>query len=464
MAGLDAESRELKLSWLLVSIDRAGAYAISGRLVSALSSIVIFAFISTTLSRELQGYFVTFFSVATVQLLFDLGLATVMINFVAHEWTAANHREVGKGAAGASRLASLAKFAVRWYGAAAIVMFIFFQPLGWYLFAGAGNTAVWPGPWLALSLAVSIDLALFGAWTILEGCNEVRSVYGYRALRTAGLGVGTGAGLWLGAGLWSVAIGYLVALPVAFYMLTVVHRTFLSGLLGARATERVHWRTELLPMQWQTWLTALCNYASVWAITPITLKMLGPAAAGQIGLTWMAVNAVSGLAFIVVVVKAPTYGALVARHAFRELDKLALKSGAASVLLSALGCTAIGGSVAVLHALKLPYALRVLPFGPTCVLLLAAVVGQGRGPATDLSSRLPARALSLDTDIVCNDGGCGDYRGWGAVRHLWSRARLFRGRGAVLYPGRDDLHFVLPAAVDVAGRLIAVHLSRHREY
>jgi O-antigen/teichoic acid export membrane protein len=374
------EHRLLKLSWVLTTFDRASIYAISGRLISALSSVAIFVLLSTVLSRTLQGYFVTFFSVATIQLLFDLGLSTVMINFVAHEWTLAN-REVGDATISSyAGLAGLAKFAFRWYGVAALAMFVFFQPLGWYLFSDAHDPQVWPGPWLALSLAVSLDLALFGAWTILEGCNEVRSVYGYRAIRTAGLGLGTAAGLWLGAGLWSVALGYLLALPAALYVLLGKHRSFFAKLIKTPTLEGVAWHTELLPMQWQTWITALANYASVWAITPITLKILGPVDAGRIGLTWMAINAVSGLAFIVVIVKAPTFGALVARRAYRELDRLALKCGGTSVLLSSLGCAVLGVAVFLLNVLRLPYASRVLPLEPTIILLIATVIGQTVGP------------------------------------------------------------------------------------
>jgi O-antigen/teichoic acid export membrane protein len=374
------EHRLFKLSWVLTTFDRASIYAISGRLISALSGIAILVLMATVLSRPLQGYFVTFFSVATIQLLFDLGLSTVMINFVAHEWTLAN-REIGDTPISRyAGLAGLAKFAFRWYGVAALAMFFFFQPLGWYLFADAHNPHVWPAPWLALSLAVSMDLSLFGAWTILEGCNEVRSVYGYRAIRTAGLGLGTALGLCLGAGLWSVAVGYLVALPAALYFLLGKHRKFLAKLIKTPTVEGVVWHRELLPMQWQTWITALANYASVWAITPITLKILGPVDAGRVGLTWMAINAVSGIAFIVVIVKAPTFGSLVARRAYRELDRLALKCGGTSVLLSLLGCGFLGVAVFVINVLRLPYASRVLPLEPSIILLVTAVIGQTVAP------------------------------------------------------------------------------------
>ena len=372
--------RLFKISWVWTTFDRASIYAISGRLVSALSSVVIFALVSTILSRPLQGYFVTFFSVATIQLLFDLGLSTVMINFVAHEWSLAKHEGHWQPTVRYGRLAGLAKFAFRWYGSAALIMFAFFQPLGWYLFASAHDPRVWPGPWLALSFAVSMDLSLFGAWTILEGCNEVRSVYGYRAIRTAGLGLGTALGLWLGAGLSSVALGYLVGLPAALYVLFGKHRKFLVGLIKTPTLERILWHAELLPMQWQTWLTALASYASAWAITPITLKMLGPIDAGRVGLTWMAINAISGLAFIVVIVKAPTFGALVAKRAYGELDRLALKCGGTSVLLSAIGCGTVGAAVILLNVFRLPYADRVLPLAPTMILLTAVVFGQTVGP------------------------------------------------------------------------------------
>jgi hypothetical protein len=370
----------LKILGVSVPIDRAGVYAMTGRVINGLSGLLIAALVTTRLTGAMQGFFFTFLSMATMQIMLDMGMSTVMINFVAHEWSAASSHPDNLSSPAGSRLASLAKFALWWYGIAALVMLVIFQAVGWYLFANAHDAAVWPGPWIMLSFFVSVDLALLAAWTVLEGCNQVTAVYGFRAVRTAMLGIGSCVCILLGAKLWSVGLGYALSLPFAAYVLLRTHRRFLGNLITYKLTDRINWKSDLLPMQWQTWLVAIANYVVVWSAVPITLKLLGPVPAGEFGLTWNILNGISGIAYSVIAVKAPTYGSLVQKGELRELDRLALRVGATSFLVVAAGCTVLCLAVYALNLMHSHYAMRMLPLELVVPLSVALVAAQTVAP------------------------------------------------------------------------------------
>jgi O-antigen/teichoic acid export membrane protein len=364
-----------------VSHNRASIFGVSAKFLNGVNWLVIAAAVSTSLSKDLQGYFFTFLSLVTVQMLFDLGLGTAVIQFTAHEWGCITElNESARRSPAASRLASIAQFSIYWYTIAAIVFFLALQVVGFFFFHNAPEEGVWPGPWLILSIFVALDLGLMPFWSILEGCNQIDSVYRYRALRALVLGITIWISLMLGAGLWSLGFGYVMTTPLTIGLLGGRNWRLLCWIFSSRGEEQVPWRTEILPLQWRLAASFASGYFAQWGITPITFQLFSPAVAGQFGMMWSIINALSAVANVVMTVRAPQLGILVASRRYGELDRVALRAGIISVMLSWLGCAVVAIVIAVLALQQSPLASRVLPLGPALLMLLATALMQVVNP------------------------------------------------------------------------------------
>jgi hypothetical protein len=376
------------LTTLKTSSVRVGAAATFAKLVLSDSALAVMARFLTyagafapallaglVLTASEQGLFFTFLSFSLLAVIVELGLNTVIVQFTSHE--KARHDEAAsemQRALALSRMISVGRFAFKWFWCGAFMFALALMPFGFVFFGNeADAAAAIPGPWIALTLFVAVDIALFPCWAILEGINRVRTVYGYRCARAIAMCAGTCLGLVAGAKLWSLGLGFAATIPISGLVL-YRHRRFFSNYTVIPDGHHVSWKSEMLPLQWRLALSWVSGYVANWAITPITLKTLGPEAAAQIGMTWAVVGGVSAVASMVVAVRASRFGMLVATRRFRELDQLALRLGALSIGLAMLGMGLAAIALSILVASDHPLSERFLPFGPTIMIMTAVVL------------------------------------------------------------------------------------------
>jgi hypothetical protein len=359
-----------------LSSNKAALYGVAAKIINGAAWLVIALIVSTHLSNVLQGYFFTFLSFATIQMLFDLGIGMAVIQFVAHEWgVLPANRDLVSGSAAASRLASVFRFAIWWYFGGAVALVGVLLPTGFYFFSGAAPK-IWLGAWILLCITVACDFALNAFWNVLEGCNQVHRVYRYRALKAVILGASIWISILLGFGIYSIGVGYLMTLPFSVGMLSGENARLLRWIRSCSTHEAIAWRNEILPLQWRLAISFGSGYFAQWGITPITFKLFGPVVAGQFGLVWSMINALTAIASVIVMVRAPQYGILIAARRFQELDQLALKLSMVSLAFVVVACCAVGGGIYILNVMGSPLAQRVLPVGPSFVMLAATVLWQ----------------------------------------------------------------------------------------
>ena len=201
-----------------------------------------------------------------------------------------------------------------------------------------------------------------------------------------------------------------------------------------QATEPVR-LAEIWPFQWRIALSWCCGYFVFSLFNPVMLYFHGRAAAGRMGMTRQAVEAVAALATAWTQTKVPQFGILIRGRRFGELDRLFRLA-----TLQGLGvCVAGGlGAVAVVAALKewsplggrfldLP-SLSLLIVGGTANYLITSMAfylrAHKREPYMGLSA---ATALIVGSLVV----------GFGA---------LYGALGAILGYTCVVLCFTLPAA------------------
>jgi hypothetical protein len=307
-----------------LGIDRAVFFAITGKVWSMGAGLITTLLIASFFPPELQGYYYTFFSVMALQVFAELGLGTVITSYASHEWAKLSFDQHG-GVTGdedaLSRLTSLGRFAQKWYLVAGIVVALVLGVGGFFFFGSTGwnQVAVWGGPWIVLCVVTGINLCFMPIWALLEGCNQVANVYTYRLVQSIATSTAAWLGIYFGAGLWVTSIIGVTALCA---MLLTVGRRY-SGfirtvMLGHPKGPHLDWKADILPMQWRVSLSWLSGYFTFSLFTPVLFHYQGAVVAGQMGMTWAFITALTGVASSWIAPKAPAFGILIAQRKYAE--------------------------------------------------------------------------------------------------------------------------------------------------
>lgn len=403
-------------------------YGSSARIWSMLTGAITLLLIAKYFSPAVQGFYYTFISLTAVQVFFELGLTQVVIQFAAHEWaklafSATGHVEGDLAAL--SRLSSLARFVNRWFAKASVLFFVGIMGAGWFAFYDAKVQIAWQWPWVAMCIVVAVDLWTLPLWSLLEGCNQIKSVYGLRFVRA----VISSAVAWPmiagGGGLWSLPVGSGVSLLVVTVMLFRRHGRFFESLLRSNlgVLHAISWRLEVWPMQWRIAVSWLSGYFCFYLFVPVLFKFHGPIPAGQMGMTFNVITAMTSISGMFVQTKVPSFGILIAQRKWAELDELALRIGISSTLITLLGAIALFLIVLWLNLTGHNLAHRILSPSTLTLFLAATVIMQSTMPMTTYlraHRREPLMWISLASGLLV--GGSVAITGvyWGATGMGWS--------------------------------------------
>lgn len=376
---LTLNALRIKIFYFL-GVDRAVFFAITGKVWSMGAGLITTLLIASFFPAELQGYYYTFFSVLALQVFAELGLGTVISSYASHEWAKLSfdqHGQVIGDEDALSRLTSLGRFALRWYlvGGAVVTIalavggFIFFGSTGW------SQVSVWGKPWLVLCVVTGVNLCFLPIWALLEGCNQVSNVYAYRLVQSVASSLAAWLGIYFGAGLWVTSI---VGVAALLAMMVTVGRRYAGFIrkimLSHPQGPHLNWRVDILPMQWRVSLSWLSGYFTFSLFTPVLFHYQGAVVAGQMGMTWAFIAALTGVASSWIMPKAPVFAILIAQRKYAELDQMFWRLTAVVIAVTSVGAVSIWLLVYTLGKLHHPLALRLLSPEATAYFLLATII------------------------------------------------------------------------------------------
>ena len=361
-------------------VDRGVVLGVLTRIWSLLSSPVTMLLIASYFTPELQGYYYTFSSLLALQVFVELGLGQVIIQFASHEWSKLGFDKEGRVVGdpiALSRLVSLGQIVFRWYIAAGVISAVGLGASGYVFFSQTPHKGIyWTGPWLALCALTGMNLFLLPLWSLLEGCNQVSRVYAFRLIQGVLRSLSAWPAIVLGAGLWTPTAVTAVGLIWGVIFLRLRYWRFWLSFFSVRISARIHWRLEIWPLQWKIALSWLSGYFTFSLFTPILFHYHGPVVAGQMGMTWGLVSALSAISSTWVLTKAPRFGMLIAKKEYKTLDRLFFRVAVASFSVGCCGAIAIFGMVYLLYSFNHPLSARLLPPLPTGLFLIATVLMQ----------------------------------------------------------------------------------------
>jgi len=181
------------------------------------------------------------------------------------------------------------------------------------------------------------------------------------------------------------------------------YKNFWRSLLVPPTTATLNWQTEVWPMQWRIAVSWLSGYFSMSIFTPVIFYFHGAVAAGQVGLTWSMVMALSLISSSWILTRAPQFGVLVKTKKYRELDGLLLQASRMAVGIALGGALIIYVFIQVLNAYHCPIAGRFLAPAPLLLFLAGTVMMQvSHAQSTFLRAhkREPFMSLSVITAVL----------------------------------------------------------------
>lgn len=344
----------------LFGVNRAISLSVMARAWGLIAGVVNMALIATLLSGEEQGFYFTINSLLSLQIFFELGLTGVIATFVSHEFASLSwgkRGSIGGELIAVARFEGLLRTSARWFGWASFLLLVLLVPAGLFFFGqgDAGRGIGWRIPWILAVTVTALNLFVTPYYAAIMGSGEVVTV---NRRELAGAVVGSLLGwsvLGLRGGLYAVsAIAFGNALISWGYLL--LHKPDLVRLAwstspGSVAAERcISWRDEVWPMQWKIALTWMCGYFVFQLFNPVLFHYHGALAAGQMGMTLSASNALLAVSLAWFYAQAPEFGKLVARGEWKTLDRDFFRILAQAATVAVMGAVAGWGAIALLQA------------------------------------------------------------------------------------------------------------------
>lgn len=311
-------------------LDQAIVYVLAGKLISILSGLSIILLIPHYLSDELQGYYYTFNSVVALQIIFELGLSTVIIQFASHEMAALkydfNRRLLTGDERNKQRFLSLIRLSVKWYGAIAVLILLVVGPIGYVFFLSELNAGInWSSAWLTLTIATAINVSLISIVSIAEGCGLIVKVNKMRAIQAAIAAVLSIVFIVSDHGLYATAAiaisGSVVFLIFAIrYFSQSIRQAFHNQHKRKITLTQISWRKEIFPMQWRIALSWMSGYFIFFVMTPISFKYFGSVFAGKLGMSLTLCNMIMATGLAWISTKYPKWGRMISLGERQQLN------------------------------------------------------------------------------------------------------------------------------------------------
>lgn len=340
-----------------LGVDKAVFFVLLHRGSGSISSFITLLLITHFLTPIEQGYYYTFASILGLQIIFELGFGTVLIQFVSHEMVGIKITKdtISGNKANLARLYYMISLAIKWYFVVSVGVLLMVSPLGYLFFVtstmDALPTLTWLLPWVFLVLSASLSLLITPMLSIAEGCGFVAQVAKMRLFQTLTAALFAWLVLLSGFGLYASAATALATFAVgALWVKRNFYHVIMAAIQSSDKSQQGNlWKDEILPMQWRIALSWLSGYFIFNLFNPVAFRFFGAKFAGQLGLSLSIISLMTGISLSWFMTKVPTFGRLIADNRRAELDHLYQNTFKHSLLfLCLVGATAI----AVLYFLK----------------------------------------------------------------------------------------------------------------
>ncbi|NCD70747.1 polysaccharide biosynthesis protein [Mucilaginibacter sp. R11] len=366
-----------------VGVDGAVAYTILSRIIQAGGGLISIFFVTRYLSSDEQGYYYTFASILAIQVFFELGLSGIITQYTAYEATHLKLTSDLKFEGEVyykSRLSSLLRFCVKWFGIISIALFMILIFAGFYFFARFGNKTVavnWQYPWILLCLATSLNLFIDPLLAFFDGLGMVKDMARFRFIQKASYFISFYALFFFGFKLYSAAIASLIAIGINYVQITFSGKIKILYFIWKDLKEwTLNYYKEIFPYQWKIAVSWISGYFIFQLFNPVLFATEGAKVAGEMGVTLSALNGVLSISLSWINTKVPLFSSLIAKKEYEALDTNFNKTVKNATLICLVSLVIFIAFIYISQMLGLKIGYRFLPFIPLLLLCIITLVNQ----------------------------------------------------------------------------------------
>jgi hypothetical protein len=299
---------------------------LSQRAWQSFAGLVTLVVVTFFLSLEQQGWYYTFVSVAALYSVFEMGLASAILQVSAHMFTklswGSNGEAVGKDQ---SEFNALVSKSFQIYLKLAIVFTVITVPIGLFIFNardGGLEIGSWSHAWMLVIFATAANMVFLPFLAIIEGSGQIQEVYFVRLLQGIFGAVGCWVALMLGGFLWAVAIAPLMGIFISIFWMYRYRPLLFVQALSKNTSNQFNWKQQIWSMQWRVGISWISIYFMSQLSTPILFFFQDAIVAGQMGLTLTIAHMIGIFSQSWMARHIPEMGMSVARKDLAALDRL----------------------------------------------------------------------------------------------------------------------------------------------
>lgn len=365
-----------------IEIDAAIAYTILSRVIQAGGGLISIFFISKYLTGNDQGYYYTFGSILAIQVFFELGLSGIITQYASYEFAHLKREskfELTGEEIYKSRLSSLLRFCIKWFGIISIILFIILLIAGFYFFSKYNSNldVEWKKPWIILCLATSMNLFIDPLLAFFDGLSEVKDMARVRLIQKSCNVILLFVFFELGFKLYSSALAALAAITINYIQILFSNRIeLLKSIWSYKSNWVINYYLEIFPFQWRIALSWISGYFIFQLFNPVLFATEGAVVAGQMGMTIAALGGLASISMSWITTKIPLLSTLIAKKDYKSLDSSFKTIFISSVGINILGNLSLILIIQIARLYNLPIGSRFLPVIPFVCMGLASLINQ----------------------------------------------------------------------------------------
>lgn len=343
----------------------------------SVGGLVTLVIISTFLTPDQQGWYYAFVSIAALYSVFEMGLASAVLQVGAHMFSGLSWGSGGQlEGNGVVKFESFAKASVKVYLKLALLFVVVVMPIGAYIF-GTKDTAYlsesWGLPWVVIVIGTASNMLFLPFQALFEGSGAIKEVYSVRLLQGIMGTIACWIALLCGGYLWAAAMMPIAGAFVAAIWLVKRKPVFLSETLKIQ-DNHFDWRSQVWTLQWRVGVSWISVFFMSQLATPIVFYFQDAVIAGQMGLTLTIAHMIGILSQSWIARDVPAMSMAVGRNDWKFLDRTFLADFKHMIFVFAIGCAVLLFVYGILAST--PYIDRVLPFWQVMGLLIFVLLFQ----------------------------------------------------------------------------------------
>jgi hypothetical protein len=345
---------------------------VAQRAWQGLAGLVTVLVIGLTLTQEQQGWYYTFLSIAALYSVFEMGLASALIQVTAYMFVKLHWLSQGRVAGdAAAAFTSFFSRSVKVYVYFALAFVIVSLSVGFYIFSHKTSHAVltetWLWPWIFLVSMTACSMLTLPFLAVVEGSGDIAEVYKIKLIQGVSGAILCWLVLLMGGWLWATVMVPLCSVLVVVIWLIKKRIYLIQSVFAVNAGSSFDWKREIFPLQWRIGLNWISVFFMAQLATPILFYYQNPVVAGQMGLSLTIVNMLAIVSQSWIARRVPALAQAVARREWEVLDHLFRKDLRHSLIVFFAGAFVI---IATHYWVSnTAYFARVLPFWPFMGLL-----------------------------------------------------------------------------------------------